>query len=284
MSSNSMKTLGVAQIAIRFFRLQALRGGWAYFRIPVLSKAKSNSLEVVDNRPKVVEAAEEVFKVSADINLSKRKRASTKDRDVLHSSLQTALANLKIAFQSPAIVSVEDSVTVGGGTSYQRIILNDPQDVESDAVLDVIRTHGQWHRDPFRSPFMPIYANRSSDIALHLIYANDEGPVTLWELGDDRVRSYRLSFPHGFSMETYEKTASAESEEEEEIEVAGEATLAQAPPDTPEDKPERKRKPGNGKIETECPECGQSFTVKAKDLAAGKAKCPHCETILTSEE
>lgn len=222
-----LEPLGIAQVDINYVRIQSCRDGWVYVRVPVTTRGKSNSLEIADNRPAVVKAAERVFAVSADINAAKRKKQSGDKRE-LEAELEKALEEFRSVFNTPAIVSVQDQFTVGGQTSYQRVILNDAEEDEPEAIFSVIRTHGLWHRDPLRSPFVPVFGDKERTTALHPVFANGEG-VAFWELGRERIRTFQVSFPEGFSTMTYEKVIQEEKPEEEKIEVSGQTVRVEAP-------------------------------------------------------
>lgn len=280
MSAN-LETLGIAQVDIRYVRLQSVRDGWAYIRVPVVIRGgRGGSLEITDNRPSVIKAAEKVFAISAEINAVRRRRTTGMSISNLRNDLRDTLAAFQSAFRSPAIVSVRDRVTVGGQISYQQIVLNDARDDEPNAILAVVRTRGTWHRDPYRSQFQPVFADRERRMALHPVFANSEG-VTVWELGDDRVRAFRVSFPDGFVMTTYE-AVTEEEPEEDEVEVPAEAVDAEAPPEEAQPTPtEPDRHNGkNGKTAIECPECGKKVRVGTKRLSEGVAICPKCKAQL----
>jgi len=274
---NNIETLGIADILIGGL-LKAVRGDWAYLRIPVNRTGRGSSLEVADKRPTVVKAAEKVFAVSAEINAAKRKRSSGgKSQSDLHRDLSEAKGEFHETFKSPAIVSVQEQVVVGGELSYQRVLLNDAEGDEPEAVFTCIRVRGTWHRDPIRSPFMPIFGDRDRTTALLPVFATSD-PVTIWELGEERVRGFRVSFPEGFRIATFERVVSEEPEEET-IEVAD--TVEAPPPQSGgidaviKTLKETREVAKNGKIETECVGCGKTFRI-------GPAQIQKMEQVLCS--
>ncbi len=298
----AVETLGVAEVDIRYARLRPGREGWVYMRVPVSTQGKCHSIEVVDNRPMTIKAADKVDAASIEINAAKRKRLPRAIQDEIRKKkLYPALEEFRNALNTPAIVSVQEMVTTGGQSAYQRVILNDPKDNEPEATLAFIRTRGLWHRDPYQSPFMPVFGDKSRTTCLLPVFANKEG-VRIWELGRDRVRVFEVSFPDGFSVETYEKSVKKKEEpedKEETIEVAevgigvevpedpeGPETMHPNPPPVSEPKEEspaaatkpRRKSAQNGKVAVVCDndECKAKHRIALKK--AGQTSCGKCDT------
>lgn len=264
--NQNIETLGIAKILIGGL-LKSVRNGWVFVRVPVNQNGRGNSLEVVDNRPEVVRTAEKVFTISAEINAAKRKRSSGgKSQSELRQENVQALTEFDNAFKTPAVVSVQEQVVVGGAAAYQRVIFSNAEGEEPEAVFTCIRVRGIWHRDPLRSPFMPVF-DRDRITALIPVLAFSD-PVTIWELGeDDRIRGSRVSFPDEIRIATFERVVD-EIPEEEKVEMAKDP---ETPPDPPvsQDEPSPKtsrHKNGNHKVETLCQVCGLEIQVKEKDL------------------
>lgn len=218
--------LGIVRASIQNIKLGEVRGEWAVFQIPVRQRGRSGSLEAVDNRPEVVKVASAIMAISQKIAEAHKERRST---DQLEAELRQKLFPQlsEVLRTTPAKVALQSRPLVGGRGSKLRLIYNPaPKGAQAEKILCVIRTEGAWHRDPVYSECPPVYWGKNREFALHIVLANNDNPVTIWELGQERVRAFYVT-GEGWKMAEFQPKPTVKVEEEK-VELAGEGELEEA--------------------------------------------------------
>lgn len=266
---------------------------WGVFRVPIGPGDQSQRVVIADSRAETVAAAKEALEVSAEYyRLRGNKKRELEDRRV--ETLRAARA----ALNSGCADAMFSRIVIGGGRQEKISFALFPcDDNKPERTLALVHTTGRYNRHPIFGDERALHfakgpKGRQYHYDLHMVVAGEK-PIYIWQLDPHRPVLFYVSLQEGLTIQAYQPQVIEEEHLSQDSVAPGapatEATKQSAIEIEPEptavgEKPARGKKNGNNKVETECSECGQAVTIKAKELTAGKAKCPHCEAKLTSEE